>query len=100
MKFADTAMNLKESELGMLLKLADMPEYYNFASGYPAEELFPLKELEEVDRAILRKEGKLAVQYGSSRGYLPLREKIAQRMKTAFFAECAADGILITSGSQ
>lgn len=100
MKYADTAMNLKESELGMLLKLADMPEYYNFASGYPAEELFPLKELEEVDRAILRKEGKLAVQYGSSKGYLPLREKIAQRMKTAFFADCAADDILITSGSQ
>lgn len=100
MRYADTAMSLKESELGMLLKLADMPEYYNFASGYPAEELFPLEELEAVDRAILRKEGKLAVQYGSSKGYLPLREKIAQRMKTAFFADCQAEDILITSGSQ
>lgn len=100
MRYADTAMSLKESELGMLLKPADMPEYYNFASGYPAEELFPLEELEAVDRAILRKEGKLAVQYGSSKGYLPLREKIAQRMKTAFFADCQAEDILITSGSQ
>ena len=100
MKYADTANNLKESELGMLLKLADMPEYYNFASGYPAQELFPLQELEAVDRAILRKEGRLAVQYGSSKGYLPLRQQIAQRMKTAFFAECRAEDILITSGSQ
>lgn len=100
MKYSDVALGLKESELGMLLKLADMPEFYNFASGYPAEELFPLKELEEVDKEILRKEGRLAVQYGSSKGYRPLLEKIAKRMKTAFMADCTADDILITSGSQ
>lgn len=100
MKYSDVALGLKESELGMLLKLAGMPEVYNFASGYPAEELFPLKELEEVDKEILQKEGRLAVQYGSSKGYQPLLEKIAARMKTAFQTDCTADDILITSGSQ
>lgn len=76
MQYSNLANGMKPSELGMLLALADMPEVYNFSSGYPAEELFPLKEMETVDREILRREGKLAVQYGSSIGYLPLREKL------------------------
>ena len=100
MKYSDLANGMKPSELGMLLALADMPEVYNFSSGYPAEELFPLKELERADKEIIRCEGKLAVQYGSSVGYLPLREKIAERMKTKFRADCRAEDILITSGSQ
>ena len=100
MNYSELAKRLKPSELGMLLALADMPEVYNFSSGYPAEELFPLEEMEQVDREILRREGKLAVQYGSSQGYLPLREKIAARMKAKFQADCRAEDILITSGSQ
>ncbi len=100
MNYSELAERLKPSELGMLLALADMPDVYNFSSGYPAEELFPLEEMEQVDREILRREGKLAVQYGSSQGYLPLREKIAARMKARFQADCKAEDILITSGSQ
>lgn len=100
MKYSDLALGLKESELGQLLKLAGMPEVYNFASGLPAQELFPLDEMETVDVEILRKEGKQAVQYGSSRGYQPLLEKIAKRMKTAFQVDCKAEDIFITSGSQ
>lgn len=100
MKYSDLANGMKPSELGMLLALADMPEVYNFSSGYPAEELFPLAEMEAVDRKILETEGKLAVQYGSSVGYLPLRKKIAQRMQDKFQVACSADDILITSGSQ
>ncbi len=100
MNYSELAKRLKPSELGMLLALADMPEVYNFSSGYPAEELFPLEEMEQVDLEILRREGKLAVQYGSSQGYLPLREKIAARMKAKFQADCRAEDILITSGSQ
>ncbi len=100
MKYSELANRMKPSELGMLLALADMPEVYNFSSGYPAEELFPLKEMEQIDREILRREGKLAVQYGPSQGCRPLREKIAARMKAKFQADCTADDILITSGSQ
>lgn len=100
MNYSELAERLKPSELGMLLALADMPDVYNFFSGYPAEDLFPLEEMEQVDREILRREGKLAVQYGSSQGYLPLREKIAARMKARFQADCKAEDILITSGSQ
>lgn len=100
MRYSDLGNQLKDSGLGELLALAGKPEMYNFSSGFPAEELFPLRELEEANRAILLKEGKQAVQYGSSAGYLPLREQIAARMKQVFHADCTAEQIFITSGSQ
>lgn len=100
MRYSDIGNQLKDSGLGDLLALAGKPEMYNFSSGFPAEELFPLKELEEVNHAILAREGKQAVQYGSSAGYLPLREQIAARMKQVFHVSCNAEQVFITSGSQ
>lgn len=100
MKFSDLAMGLKASEIRELLKLTTMPEVISFAGGLPAPELFPLEELKQVDVEILSKEGQLAVQYGTTEGYLPLREKIAARMKKAFQVDCTPEEIVITSGSQ
>ena len=100
MRYSDLGNQLKDSGLGELLALAGKPEMYNFSSGFPAEELFPLRALEEVNRAILAHEGKQAVQYGSSAGYLPLREQIAARMRKVFRTDCTAEQIFITSGSQ
>ncbi|WP_301859491.1 PLP-dependent aminotransferase family protein [uncultured Megasphaera sp.] len=100
MKFSDVAAGLKASEIREILKLTIQPEVISFAGGLPAPELFPLEEMKKVDVEILNKEGKQAVQYGTTEGYLPLREKIAGRMKKAFQADCTADEILITSGSQ
>jgi DNA-binding transcriptional MocR family regulator len=93
-------MSLKASEIRELLKLTEQPEIISFAGGLPAPELFPLKEMEEVDVAILRKEGRQAVQYGTTEGYIPLREKIAKRMKQSFSVDCTADDLVITAGSQ
>lgn len=100
MKFSDLAMGLKASEIRELLKLTTMPEVISFAGGLPAPELFPLEELKKVDVEILSKEGQMAVQYGTTEGYLPLREKIAARMKKAFQVDCTPEEIVITSGSQ
>ncbi len=98
--FSNVAMSLKASEIRELLKLTEQPEIISFAGGLPAPELFPLKEMEEVDVAILRKEGRQAVQYGTTEGYIPLREKIAKRMKQSFSVDCTADDLVITAGSQ
>ena len=100
MRYANLGNQLKDTGLGELLALAGKPEMYNFSSGFPAEELFPLQELDTVNHAILAQEGKQAVQYGSSAGYLPLREQIAARMNQVFRTDCTAQQIFITSGSQ
>lgn len=101
MKFSDLAMDLKASEIRELLKLTTMPQVISFAGGLPAPELFPTEELKKVDDEVLTKEGKQAVQYGTTEGYLPLlREKIVKRMYQAFMVDCSADEVMITSGSQ
>ena len=100
MKFSDVAMSLKASEIRELLKLTTMPEIISFAGGLPAPELFPIEDMEKVDVEILRKEGRQAVQYGTTEGYNPLREKIAKRMKSAFGVDCTAEDLIVTAGSQ
>lgn len=99
-KFSDVAMSLKASEIRELLKLTEEPEIISFAGGLPAPELFPLEEMKKVDVAILEKEGRQAVQYGTTEGYVPLREKIAKRMKQAFQVDCTAQDLVVTAGSQ
>ncbi|MDF2533285.1 MAG: PLP-dependent aminotransferase family protein [Clostridia bacterium] len=98
-KFAARMENIKGSAIRELLKLTEEPDIISFAGGLPAPELFPIKELEEVTIKVLREEGKAALQYSTTEGYLPLREKIAQRMKKVD-VECQANDILVTSGSQ
>lgn len=98
-KFASRMENIKGSAIRELLKLTEEPEVISFAGGLPAPELFPVKELEEVVVKVLREEGKAALQYSTTEGYLPLREKIAQRMKKVS-VDCKSNDILVTSGSQ
>jgi len=98
-KFAARMENIKGSAIRELLKLTEEPSIISFAGGLPAPELFPVKELEEVIIRVLREEGRAALQYSTTEGYLPLREKIAQRMKKVS-VDCQPNDILITSGSQ
>lgn len=100
MKFSTLASGLKASEIREILKLTTQPEIISFAGGLPAPEFFPIEELKKVDAEILEKEGMQAVQYGTTEGYLPLRKKIAEHMKTAFGVDCSAEELMITSGSQ
>ena len=54
----------------------------------------------KVDVEILKKEGRQAVQYSTTEGYVPLRKQIAKRMKTSFHTDCTYEDIIITAGSQ
>jgi len=69
----------------------------SFAGGLPDETLFPHLDLRESACHIL-KENK-ALQYGTTQGYLPLRNKIAHLYTEEGF-ETTAENIMITSGSQ
>ena len=99
MKFAKRMEALKASEIREILKLIENPEIISFAGGLPAPELFPVKEMVDVSKRVLEEDGEKALQYSSTEGYLPLREKIAKRMEEVG-VKTTADNILITSGSQ
>ena len=99
-KFSDFANTLQASDIAELLALTEKPEVISFAGGLPAPELFPIEEMKQVDQAIYEKEGRQAVQYGTTEGDVPLREEIAKRMKKSFFVDCEPKDIVVTTGSQ
>jgi len=99
-RFSERAKGLKASEIRELLKLAEMPEIISFAGGLPAPELFPVKEMEEVIQKVLENHGRLALQYGPTEGFKPLREIIAKERMAPAGVDVTADEIAVTAGSQ
>ena len=91
---------LRASDIREILKVTQHPEVISFAGGLPAPELFPVKELEEITAEILEEEGPKALQYSTTEGFAPLRERIAARMNAKWSTRLSADEVLITTGSQ
>lgn len=91
---------MKASEIRELLKLLDQPDIISFAGGIPDPALFPTEAFRDAFTAALTgpKAG-AALQYSVSEGYKPLRDWIVAEMGK-IGVPCAADNILITSGSQ
>ncbi|WP_455537695.1 aminotransferase-like domain-containing protein [Terrisporobacter sp.] len=99
-RFAERMGKVEGSAIRELLKLTARPEVISFAGGMPAPELFPVEEMKKVSVAVLEEQGKVALQYTTTEGYLPLREKIADRMNKTLKTNVGPDDILMTSGSQ
>ena len=99
-RFADRMGKVEGSAIRELLKLTARPEVISFAGGMPAPELFPVEEMKKVSVAVLEEQGQVALQYTTTEGYLPLRQKIADRMNKTLKTNVAPDDILMTSGSQ
>lgn len=99
-KFADRMNLLKGSEIRALLALTAKPEVISFAGGMPAPELFPTEGVKEAACKVMDTKGKVALQYTTTEGYTPLREKIVARMAAKNNIKTTVDNILITSGSQ
>lgn len=97
--YAKRMDNIKASEIRELLKLTQMPEIISFAGGLPAPELFPIEALKRASLEVLEQQGQMALQYGPTEGYEPLREKIVERMKKVY-VDVNLDQVLVTSGSQ
>lgn len=97
--FSERVKKVKASEIREILKLTQQPDIISFAGGLPAPELFPIEALKKVSVRVLEEMGKEALQYSTTEGYDPLREKIASRLKRSGVIG-NKDDILITSGSQ
>lgn len=98
--FAKRMGILRASEIREILKITQREEMLSFAGGLPAPELFPVEEMKEIAVKVLEEKGKEALQYSTTEGYEPLREKIAERMNRKFQTRVNANNILITCGSQ
>ena len=75
---------------------------YNFIGGHNDAEQVPVDGLVAAANAVLRREGRTLANYGLESGplgYRPLREFLVTKLKRDAGITCAADEILLTSGS-
>ena len=98
-RFARRTQRMKQSAIRELLSFAERNDVISFAGGMPAPEIFPYDNFRKACDTALREKGAECLQYGSTDGYLPLREMIA-RHSTRYGINVTAENILPTSGSQ
>ena len=98
--FADNIRALKPSAIREILKLSSQPGIIPFSAGNPATEAFPAKEIAEISNNLLLNNPASALQYSTTEGYTPLREYMANYMKTKYSSFSDNDDIIITSGAQ
>ena len=75
---------------------------YNFIGGHNDANLVPLDHLIAAATTVLQREGSTLATYGMQSGplgYRPLREFLTAKLKRSADIFCAADEVLITSGS-
>lgn len=82
-----------------ILKVAISPDIISFAGGLPNKDFFPMEELRDCAMKLMSGTDRNIFQYANTEGYLPLRQKIAERYAQKGLKIDPAN-ILITNGSQ
>lgn len=97
--FSQRAQKLSGSAIREILKVTARPEIISFAGGLPTPVGFPVEEMQSAFNKVLSEQGRVALQYTTTEGYLPLRQWLAEQM-SAEGAPVDADEILLVNGSQ
>ncbi len=98
-RIAQRAQPLKDSALNDILKITMRPEVISFAVGLPSPATFPIERMRTAFEQVLTSSGRIALQYGPSNGYAPLREWIAAALSTNGVM-IFPDQVIMVSGSQ
>jgi 2-aminoadipate transaminase len=98
-QFAERADQLQSSFIREILKITQRQEIISFAGGLPSPATFPVEEMRAAYDKVLSQQGKVALQYGPTDGYGPLREWIANRLSTEG-TRISPEQVLMVSGSQ
>lgn len=96
--YSQATFNLKPSPIREMLHLIRRPGMISFAGGMPDPEIFPVEQFKEA-AGILDREGKDVLQYGTTEGYMPLKEFLAEWTAPKMGRKLSTDEILITTGS-
>jgi len=98
-RYAQRAKIAQSSAIRELLKFTQNPKIISFAGGLPAPDVFPAERFREACNRVLDTQAQLALQYGATEGYEPLREMIA-RHTSRYGVKAKPENVLLTSGSQ
>lgn len=97
--FSQRSQQLQSSAIREILKVTMRPEITSFAGGLPSPETFPVERMKAAFDAVLSRQGKVALQYGPTDGYAPLREWVADSLSTDG-GRIVPEQVLMVSGSQ
>lgn len=98
--FSKRIQKTPKSFIREILKVTQQPEVISFAGGLPNPSLIDTKGILEAAETVIKEDGRNALQYSNTEGYLPLREYIAERYRKRYGLLISSDEILITNGSQ
>lgn len=97
--FSERAQKLQGSAIREILKITMRPEVISFAGGLPSPATFPVEQMKVAFDKVLTQQGKVALQYGPTDGYGPLREWVANSLSING-STISMDQVLMVSGSQ
>jgi len=98
-QFSERAQKLQSSAIREILKVTMRPEIISFAGGLPSPATFPVEHMKAAFDKVLSTQGKVALQYGPTDGYGPLREWVANHLSQNG-AKIVPEQVLMVSGSQ
>jgi DNA-binding transcriptional MocR family regulator len=96
--FSKSAAQLRTSEIRDLMSTVARPGMISFAGGMPNNDLFPVKEIDEIYNNLESKIRKNAFQYGPTSGYPPLLESLREFLRKKGLP-VDSNRLLITTGS-
>jgi len=99
MQFADRVVSLEPAAVYEILKKTGPGKAIAFAAGNPSPDAFPVDEIGVLIQQILKEHPVLALQYGPSEGYGPLRQILKDFLAEHFGISNEGNDLVITSGA-
>ena len=88
------------SEIRDLLALSARPDIISFSGGLPEVRALSFQKLERYIRRIIKTDGDISLQYGTSDGFYPFKTKLIEVMKLEGLDVVEEDIVTTTGGQQ
>lgn len=98
-RFSQGIQNLRSSEIRRLMASAADPTIISFTGGMPNNDLLPVDIIDELWNNLDSNEKKVALQYGPTGGYPPLKNSIKEYLRSRGLP-VDENEIIITTGAQ
>ena len=98
-QMARRAQRMSPSVIREILKVTERPGIISLAGGLPSPDTFPIEAMRAATERVLRDHPREALQYAASEGFTPLREWVADHLRTQGL-KVETSQVIITTGSQ
>lgn len=98
--YSGSAKGLKSSKIRELFKMANQPGLISMAGGMPDSKHLPFELIKGIIGKWNHNCARIALQYGTTKGYPPLLQKIAKWMEMQKNISMKGQDIIVTTGSQ